>query len=150
VTYKYRVYGLDTGFIQCLHHLQYFITIYSMALSLDHKYSLYSSIANSQSQSTALSLLHTDCLQVHYTHIESSWSDVLHQSSGSGFQQQTFCFLGSQTIPATLNSLCALLLFRSVLSGSLPISAFWNSIQYLLTGGLKIYLQLMSGVLPNN
>jgi hypothetical protein len=84
VTYKDGVYGLDNGFIPCLHGLQYLITIYSMALSLDLNYSLYSAIAIANSLSAVL-----------YTHIESSWS------SGTSFQWRMFQFLGSQTIPAT-------------------------------------------------
>jgi hypothetical protein len=36
----------------------------------------------------------------HYTRTEASQSAVRHQSSGTGFQRQTFLFLGSRTVPA--------------------------------------------------
>jgi hypothetical protein len=73
-------FGLDTRFDT--HRLQYFITIYSLALSTILICSLYIAIAISQLQST-----------VHYTCAWSSPSAAPHQSPGTSLQPRTFPFL---------------------------------------------------------
>jgi hypothetical protein len=106
VTYKdVEALNWTLGFIWHLHSLEFLITIYFMALSQIHIYSLLSN-----------SVSHI----VHFTaRIESFWFAVPHQSSGIGFHRPSFS-LGSRSVPVPhpqrLLAYCALT--RTSSSGS--------------------------------
>jgi hypothetical protein len=117
-------FGLNTWFIGHLPLTTPMITIYSTPLSPIHTVTVY----------IALWLLHNYGLNSIITSTKSS---------GAGFQWRTFSFQGSWTVLATQPQRLlthytlsifwsSLLLSRSVLSGALPITGFWTSVQYLL------------------
>jgi hypothetical protein len=76
-------------------HSQFLVTLHSSALDNSQlQYTGHYTRTSARARARTHARTHTHT----HTHTESSRSAAPHQSSGTGFQQQTFPFLGSRTV----------------------------------------------------